>query len=475
VPERAWGFESPLSHSHERRLAPPASVTHDSDVSRPDTSYAWNGGTALAYQVVGTTSSGQDLLLAPGSVTHLEVLWQEPRVERFLTRLAGFSRLILVDPRGLGLSDRLTDVPTLDDRVGDLLAVLDAAGSERAALFANADTGPPCIATAVDHPDRVSHLLLCGTWAKSSWADDYPLGWTDEDWSELERYVREDWGKPESARDDVSSGADEEFRHWYATLMRQGASPRAVLLLAEMSRAVDIRSLLPRVTVPTLVMHRIGDRVVEVENGKYLAEHIPEARWVELPGDDFVLWAGDLDAIADEVEEFLTGRRIGPETTRIVATVMFTDIVGSTERAKALGDSAWADLLRAHDSRLREQIRRFGGREIDTAGDGFFASFASPTAAIRCAHAVQNVLREIGIEVRIGIHTGECEVTAEKLRGVTVNIGSRVAGKADAREVLVSQTVKDIVTGSSFVFEDAGEHDLKGIAERWRLYRVVQT
>ena len=240
-----------------------------------------------------------------------------------------------------------------------------------------------------------------------------------------------------------------------------------------MSRAVDVRSLLPRVAVPTLVMHRIGDRVVEVGNGRYLAERIPDARWVELPGDDFVLWAGDMDAIADEMEEFITGRRIGPEATRIVATVMFTDVVGSTARAGALGDRAWSDLLRAHDSRLRAQLRRFGGREIDTAGDGFFASFASPTAAIRCAHGVQEAVREIGVEVRIGIHTGECELTGEKLRGVTVHIGSRVAGKAHAGEVVISQTVKDIATGSGFVFEDAGEHELKGVPDRWHLYRVV--
>jgi len=227
------------------------------------------------------------------------------------------------------------------------------------------------------------------------------------------------------------------------------------------------------VAVPTLVMHRVGDRVVEVGNGRYLAQQIPGARWVELPGNDFVLWAGDLDAIADEMEEFLTGRRIGPEPTRVVATVMFTDVVGSTARVEAIGDSAWADLLRAHDARLRAEIRRFGGREIDTAGDGFFASFDSPTAAIRCALALQEAVREIGIEVRIGLHTGECEVVGDKLRGVAVHIGARVAGKAGAGDVLISQTVRDVAAGSGFEFEDAGEHELKGIPDRWRLYRVV--
>jgi class 3 adenylate cyclase len=456
------------------RLPGRAPPDDDWAVDLPQTRYAWNAGTALAYQVIGTSTSGPDLLLGPGSVTHLEVLWQEPRVERFLTRLAGFSRLILMDPRGLGLSDRLTDVPTLDERVDDLLAVLDAAGSERAALFGNADTGPPSIATAVRHADRVSHLILCGAWATATRSDDYPWGWTDEDWAEFERSVREDWGKTDRARDTaLAGGHDEAFGTWYATLMRQGASPRAILLLGEMSKAVDVRPLLPSVAVPTLVMHRTGDRVVEVENGRYLAEHISRARWVELDGDEFVLWAGDLEAIADEIEEFLTGRRIGPETTRIVATIMFVDLVGSTERAGALGDRDWTDLLRAHEAGLRAELRRYDGREIDTAGDGLLASFASPTAAIRCANAVRAAVRKLGLEVRVGIHTGECEVAGDKLRGITVHIGSRVAGKADAGQVLVSQTVKDIAAGSGFVFEDAGEHELKGVPERWRLYRVV--
>ncbi len=437
----------------------------------PETSYAWNEGTALAFQAVG--SSGPDLLFAPGSVTHVEVLWQEPRVERFLMRLAGFSRLILMDPRGLGLSDRLTEVPTLDERVADLISVLDAAGSERAALFGNADTGPACIAVAALHPARVSHLILCGTYAKAGWSDDYPIGRTEGEWSEFRRFVRENWGKSESNLRGAPSVADDEaFRTWYSSLMRQGASPRAVLLLGEMTKAVDVRPLLPRVTAPTLVMHRVGDGVNGVEHGRYLAERIHGARWVELPGEDFVLWAGDTDAIADEIEEFLTGRRIGPEPTRIVATVMFTDVVGSTERVRTLGDSAWSDLLAEHDSRLRTELRRFGGREVDTAGDGFFACFSSPTAAIRCAQAVHRAVNNIGMDIRIGLHTGECELMGDKLRGIAVHIGARVAGKAQAGEVVVSQTVKDVTIGSGFRFDDAGEHELKGIPDRWHLYRV---
>jgi len=445
-------------------------------VTAPHTSYAWNEGTALAYQIVGS-SPGPDLLFAPGSVTHLEVLWQEPTVSRFLTRLAGFSRLILMDPRGLGMSDRLTDVPTLEERVADVIAVLDGAESERAALFGNADTGPPAIAAAVAHPERVSSLILCGTYAKGRASDDYPMGWTDDEWLDFQRWVRDDWGKEAETLRDVAPTRfdDEAFRRWWATLMRLGASPRAVLLLGEMTRSADVRDLLPRVTVPTLVMHRVGDRVNDVATGRYLAERIPGARTVELPGDEFALWAGDLTTLADEIEEFLTGHRGGPAATKVVLTLMFTDIVASTERARTLGDSAWADLLAKHDALVRAELRRFGGQEIDTAGDGFFVSFASPTSAIHCARAVNEAATRLGIQIRIGLHTGECDVIGGKPRGIAVHIGARVAAAAGAGEVLISQTVRDLIAGSGESLEDVGEHDLKGVPDRWRLYRVTST
>jgi class 3 adenylate cyclase len=439
-------------------------------VNRPQTSYAWNEGTALAYQVVG---SGPDLLLAPGSVTHLEVLWEEPRVSRFLSRLAAFSRLILMDPRGLGLSDRLTEVPTLDERVADLLSVLDAARSERATLFGHADTGPACIAAAAQHPDRVSGLILCGTYAKASWSEDYPLGWTADEWAQFRQSVMDSWGTTRMPERGAPSPAqDEAFLQWQATLERLGASPRAVLLLGEMTSAVDVRPLLPRIAVSTLVMHR-NEHVVSIENGRYLAERIPGARWVELPGEEFSLWAGDTDAIADEVEEFLTGRRGGAEPTRVVGTIMFTDVVGSTERARELGDRAWANLLEVHHSRVRAELRRFGGREIDTAGDGFFASFDSPTAAVRCARAVLDSVRQIELELRIGLHAGECEVVGDRLRGIAVHLGARVAAKAGPGEILVSQTVKDLLAGSELEFRDRGSHELKGVPGEWSLYSVA--
>jgi class 3 adenylate cyclase len=454
------------------RLALAYSAAHDSWVNRPKTSYAWNDGTALAYQVVG--ASGPDLLLVPGSVSHLEVLWDEPRVHRFLTRFAGFCRLIIMDPRGLGLSDRLTEMPTMEERVEDLLSVLDAAESERATLFGSADTGPPCIAAAVSHPERVGGLILLGTYAKASRSDDYPWGWTEEEWGDFDRYVKDDWGT--SVRQDLiapSMAGDAAFLQWSATLMRLGASPRAILLLGEMTRSVDVRPLLPKITVPTLVMHRVGDRINEADHGRYLADRIPRARWVELPGEDFLLWAGDTDRIVDEVEEFLTGRRGGAEPTRVVATVMFTDVVGSTARARALGDRAWADLLEVHNARVRAELRRFGGREIDTAGDGFLAAFDSPASAIKCARAVLGSVHEIGVDLRIGLHTGECDVVGDKLRGIAVHIGARVASKAGAGETLVSQTVKDLVAGSGIEFQDRGLHELKGVPGEWRLYAVI--
>jgi class 3 adenylate cyclase len=441
-------------------------------VDRPQTSYAWNDGTALAYQVVG--GSGPDLLLVPGSVSHLEVLWDEPRVSRFLRRFAAFCRLIIMDPRGLGLSDRLTEIPTMEERVGDLLSVLDATESERATLFGNADTGPPCVAAAVSHPERVGGLVLCGTYAKASWSDDYPWGWTEEEWADFRERVKDHWGTTEREETVAPSMADDQaFLQWEATLMRLGASPRAVLQLGEMTKTVDVRPLLPQIAVPTLVMHRIGDRINEVDHGRYLADRIPGTRWVELPGDDFLLWAGDTDAIVDEVEEFLTGRRGGAEPTRAVATVMFTDVVGSTERARAIGDRAWADLLEVHNARVRTELRRFGGHEIDTAGDGFLASFGSPALAIQCAQAVHGAMRQIRVDLRIGLHTGECDVVGDKLRGIAVHIGARVASKAGPGEILVSQTVKDLVAGSGIEFQDQGTHELRGIPGEWRLYSVV--
>ena len=436
-------------------------------MNRPETAYAWSDGAAIAYQVVG--SSGPDLLLIPGSVSHLEILWESPRVERFLRRLAGFSRLILMDPRGLGLSDRLTAVPTLEDRVADVMAVLDAAGSTRATLFGFADSGPQCIATAVAHSDRISGLVLHGTYAKGSRSEDYPLGWTEARDAEFHDFVHTRWG----STGNLDPTDDPAFLAWQASLMRLGASPNAVLLLHEMTKAADVRALLPRIACPALVLHRTDDPVNTVEHGRYLAEHIPGARWVELPGDEFLLWAGDTDAVADEVEELLTGQRGVAEPVRVVATVMFTDVVGSTDRAHAMGDRAWAELLATHHARVRTELRRFGGREIDTAGDGFLATFTSPTAAITCAQTLLTSVGQLGVQLRIGLHTGECEIVQDQPRGIAIHIGARVAAQAPSGEIVVSQTVRDLVAGSSLRFEDRGTHELKGVPGEWRLFAVT--
>jgi class 3 adenylate cyclase len=440
-------------------------------VQRPTTSYAWNEGVALAYQVVGST--GPDLLLIPGGITHLDVLWDQPRVVRFLSRLAAFSRLLLMDPRGLGLSDRVDAPPSMDERVTDVLAVLDTAGSEHATLFGNADSGPPCIATAARHPARVDRLILLGTYAKSIPGEDYPIGWSDAASAEFEEYVRDAWGTPAGfERIAPSVAGDDAFISWLGTLHRLGASPRAAIVLEEMTKQVDVRPLLPDVKAPTLVMHRSGDPLNSPEHGRFLAAHIPDAIYRELPGDDFIIWAGDLDAIADEVEEFMTGHRAGREPGRMLATVAFTDVVESTRRAAELGDRAWSDLLETHHARIRDELRRFGGREIDTAGDGFFVAFDLPAVAIRWATAVINAMREIGVEIRIGMHTGECEVVDGRLRGMAVHIGARVGSAAHGGEVLVSETVKQLVVGSGIEFDDRGDHDLKGVEGQWRLYAV---
>jgi class 3 adenylate cyclase len=361
----------------------------------------------------------------------------------------------------------------MEERVTDVLAVLDAAGSEHATLFGNADSGPPCIATAARHAARVDRLILLGTYAKGFPGEDYPIGWSDVESAEFKEFVRGAWGT--SARMSLiapSAAGDEAFIQWLLTLNRLGASPRAAIVLGEMSKQVDVRHLLPDIEAPTLVMHRSGDPLNSPEHGRFLAAHIRNAVYRELPGDDFVMWAGDIDAIADEVEEFITGHRGGREPNRMLATVAFTDVVGSTRRAAELGDRAWSDLLETHNARIRDELRRFGGREIDTAGDGFFVAFDSPAVAIRWATAAINAMREIGVEVRIGLHTGECEVVDGRLRGVAVHIGARVGSTAGAGEVLVSETVKQLVVGSGIEFDDRGEHDLKGVEGRWRLYAV---
>ena len=436
---------------------------------RPETRYARSGDVNIAYQVVG--EGPRDLVLVPGWVSNLDVFWDEPSMVRFLQRLASFSRLILFDKRGTGLSDRVADMPNLETRMDDVRAVMDAVRSTRAALVGYSEGGPMCMLFGATYPERTAAVVMIGSFARRTWAPDYPWGPTREDYDRhVEEYTR-GWGGPVGLDIRAPSVAhDPRFREWWARFLRQGASPGANRRLMGMNVEIDVRHVLPAVRVPTLILHNDGDRSVPVEYGRYMAERIPGARYVELRGDDHLPWVGNTDAILDEIEEFLTGVRRGPEPDRVLATVMFTDIVGATTRAAELGDRRWRDLLDAHHALVREHLARFRGREIDTAGDGFLAAFDGPARAVRAACAISEGVRPLGLEVRAGLHTGECEVMGPKLGGVAVHIGARVAALAGAGEVLVSSTVRDLVAGSGLRFRDRGAHALKGVPGEWHLF-----
>jgi class 3 adenylate cyclase len=439
-----------------------------------ETRYARSGGLSIAYQVVG--SGPIDLVVIPIWVSHLEYAWEEPSLARFYRRLASFSRLILFDKRGTGLSDRVADaaLPTLEERMDDVGAVMDAAGSERAAIFGMHEGGAMSALYAATHPERVSALVAFGMFASRLEAPDYPWGWTPERRQEWLTEMERTWGGPVGLTEVAPSVAgDARFARWWSTYLRLGSSPGAAVALARMNSEIDIRDVLPAVHVPTLLLHRTGDRRVAVAEARWIADRIPGARLVELPGEDHLPWVGEQDALLDEVEEFLTGVRSGPAPDRVLATVLFTDIVGSTEHAVRLGDGAWRELVERHDHAVRAELGRWRGRELDATGDGFLAEFDGPARAIRCAGEIVARVRALGLEVRAGVHTGEAERTPSTLRGIAVHIGARVAAKAAAGEVLVSQTVKDLVAGSGLAFEDRGEHELKGVPGSWRLYAVV--
>jgi pimeloyl-ACP methyl ester carboxylesterase len=435
-----------------------------------ETRYAKSGEVNIAYQVAG--EGPLDLVLVPGFVSHLELDWEESRYAHFLERLASFSRLIRFDKRGTGLSDRPGGLPDLETRMDDVRAVLDAVGSERTTLFGYSEGGPMSILFAGSYPERTTALVLYGTYAKRRDPDeDYPWAPTWEVRQAYAEEVERDWGW-EADMHRMSPSADDAMARWWAARARAAASPGAARDLILMNSQIDVRALLPAIRVPTLVLHRSGDRDSRPEEGRYIAERIPGARFVELEGEDhFPSIRGD--EIVDEVEEFLTGVRRGPDPERILATVLFTDVVGSTEHAVALGDRRWRDLLAAHHTAVRRELDRFRGREVDTAGDGFFATFDGPARAIRCARAVVVGASELGLEVRAGVHTGECEIVGEKVAGIAVHVGARVAAAAGPGEVLVSATVKDLVAGSGVEFQDRGERELKGLPERRRLYAVV--
>lgn len=441
----------------------------------PETNYApvGTGESNVAYQVFG---EGLDLLIAPPITSHLEWNWEEPHFVRFHTRLATFCRVMLFDKRGTGISDPVPGgrVPTLEERMDDMLAVLDACGSERASLFGYGEGGPLCVLFAATYPDRVASLILCNATARTLRADDYPWGWDptpseNPPWQSLD-----EWGKGTTNLDRFSPilCKDENFVRWYQKHQRLSASPAMVRELAQVSDQIDVRRVLSAVMVPTLVMHRKENMLVTFENGRYLADNIPGAKFVELPGTDHWPWMIGSEDVIEEIFEFLTGHRAEPEIDRVLGTILVTDIVGSTERAVEIGDRRWRDLLEEQRLIVRRELERYRGREIDTAGDGFLAMFDGPARAIRCGCSAIGQIRKIGIELRAGLHTGEVELVGAGVAGIAVHIAARVAALAGPSEIVVSSTVKDLVAGSGISFTDRGAHALKGVPEEWRLYSV---
>ena len=437
----------------------------------PETRYAKSGDVNIAYQVVG--KGPIDIVFVQGWVSNIDVCWEEPAFARFLTRLASFTRLILFDKRGTGLSDRVADMPSLEVRMDDVRAVMDAVHSERAALFGYSEGGTMCALFAATYPARTTALIMAGSYARRTSAADYPWGLNQKDLDTFINLPEREWGGPAGIDERCPSMAhDERFRQWWARFLRMSASPAAAATLARMNGEIDVRHVLPAIHVPTLILHSVNDQTINVGAGRHLAERIPGAKLVELQGADHVPYLSDADAVLDEIEEFLTGVRHSPEADRVLATVLFTDIVGATERAASLGDRRWHDLLDGHHALVRRELARFRGREIDTAGDGFFATFDGPARAVRCACAISDVVRSLGIEIRAGVHTGECEVMDNKVGGIAVHIGARIAAHANAGEVLVSNTVKDLVAGSGLSFRDQSVQRLKGVPGDWRLFAV---
>jgi pimeloyl-ACP methyl ester carboxylesterase len=435
-------------------------------VMQPTTRYAKSGEIHIAYQVFG---EGPDLVMAPGFVSHIENYWDDPRFARWLSRLGSFCRVVLFDKRGTGLSDRVLNLPTMDERMDDVRAVMDAVKIERAHQFGISEGGSLAALFAATHPERSASLTLYGAFARfCHWIPD------DEGFDALTNYIDERWGSGESLPHFAPTKAnDAAIRRWWGKFERLGASPSAAIALMRMNREINLSGILHSIKVPTLVIHLTGDTLVSVEGGRELAAGIPGSRLVEIPGIDHLPWLDEGGRILDELEAFVTGTHSGTDVDRVLATVVFTDIVDSTRRLDAKGDSAWRDLVEAHDKTVRRELSRFRGREVKSLGDGFLATFDGPARAIHCASAIRDSLHLLDIPVRIGVHTGEVELAQEDLRGIAVHIASRVANIGGADDILVSRTVKDLVAGSGIKFEEHGTHALRGIPEAWQIYRAI--
>ena len=433
--------------------------------------YARSGDVSIAYEVSG--EGPPDVLLAQGFVHNLAFAWEHPRIAGCLTRLAAFCRLIRLDRRGSGLSDRVREVPPLETRMDDLRAVMDAADSERAAIVGTYEAAPMAVLFSATYPERAAALVLYHGCAKGVSSVDYPWAPSTEEWRKRLAAAEQGWGSEEMFESLLREHYptltdDEEFRTWFYSSLRFGASPSAAAAVIRMQMELDIRDLLPAVRVPTLVLHRKAWE----EEAVYLAGRIPGAKRVELPGSSGAFFAEDFERTAAELERFVLSVERGDRPETVLATVLFTDIVDSTKRAAELGNRAWTELVESHHAIVRRLLDRFRGRELDTAGDGFFAIFDGPARAIRCACAVTQAAPDLGLAVRAGVHTGECELSGTKIAGIAVNIGARIASQARPGEVLVSSTVKDLVAGSEIAFSDHGPVRLKGVPDEWHLFKV---
>jgi class 3 adenylate cyclase len=440
--------------------------------TRPETRYARSGDVHIAFQVFG--EGDLDLVIVPGYVTHVELLWEHEPAARFLERLASFARVISFDRRGSGLSDPVDEVPTLEQRMDDVRAVMDAAGSQQAALLGMSEGVPMSILFAATYPERVCALVCSGGMARSTYAEDYP--WAHPTQALIEagiELVQPSWGDGSLLEVAAPSQIDNEAaREWFGRMQRATASPGMMASLVRMFLDLDVREVVPRVHVPALVVHRVHDRLVNVRNGRWLAENLPNAKLIEFAGDDHVPWYERTEEWIGAVQEFLTGSRATPKPDRVLATVLFTDIVDSTRTASELGDARWRELLQRHDRAAREAIARFDGRTVKSTGDGLLATFTGPARAIECAQAILESSAHDGVEVRAGLHTGECELLGDDIAGVAVHIAARVSALAGPGEVLVSRTVKDLVAGSEIRFSDRGSHELKGLSDAWELHAV---
>jgi pimeloyl-ACP methyl ester carboxylesterase len=443
-------------------------------LKKPKTRYAKSGEVNIAYQVVG--EGPIDIVYIPGWVSNIDMMWTEARLANFLTKLSAFSRLILFDKRGTGLSDRVGKYSTLEERMDDIRSVMNTVGSERAALFGHSEGGSASLLFAATYPQRTIALVTFGVFAKRKYSTDYPWAPTDAERQLSYKMIEDKWadGDMQGLRSLVPSLADDnKFMDWFASYLRAGASPGAALDLQRQNTEVDITGILDTIKVPTLLLHTTGDKDVHVDEAKYIAERIPNSKLVELPGDDHLFWTGDSYFILAEIEEFITGVRPNKVFDRVLSTILFTDIVRSTEHLSKSGDKKWIDILERHNALVRDELRRFNGKEIKNTGDGFLATFDGPSRAVRCAEAIRDVVKTLEIEITAGIHTGECEIfDAGDIGGIAVHIAARILSKAQPNQILISMTVKHLLIGDGFQFTDLGNVSLKGIEEDYRIYSL---